>query len=178
MPSKNKKLEKKEDSLLFAFKFVSLFLVISAITYLLLSITSLPNLLAAFSSQIFLKAFFGVDSTLILNSAYPLLITPNLSAEIVDLCSGKIEIAVMLGIILGSFEKKRDYRIRGAIVGILLLLAFNALRISTTVYFFDIGNLQWSAVFHDVLFRIFLIVVIVTYFAIWYYYDQPRKKKA
>lgn len=84
----------------------------------------------------------------------------------------------MFGIVFASFEKKMDYRIYGFVVGAAVMLLFNAIRISTTIYYFDAGELEWSAALHDFLFRMFLIVIIVTYYAIWYYYDQPRKKKA
>jgi len=169
---------KRVSNLVLTFKFVSLFLLYGAISYLLLSLTNIPNLVAAFSSQLALKLFFGLNSILSISQQFPLLQTPNLTAQITDLCSGKIELAVLFGIVFASFEKKMDYRIYGFVVGAAVMLLFNAIRISTTIYYFDAGELEWSAALHDFLFRMFLIVIIVTYYAIWYYYDQPRKKKA
>lgn len=173
----NRNIGKKESTLLLTFKFVSLFLLFGAISYFLLSLTNIPNLIAAYSSQFMLKMIYSLDSLLVLSGQFPLLKTPNLTAQIVDLCSGKIELAVMFGIIFASFEKKLNYRIWGFLAGLFVMLLFNSIRISTTIYLFDIGNLEWSAALHDFLFRMFLIVVIVTYYAIWYYYDQPRKPK-
>ncbi|MFH1750170.1 MAG: exosortase/archaeosortase family protein [Candidatus Micrarchaeota archaeon] len=162
------------------FKFVSLFLLIAGIAYFTLSSTKIMQYVAAISSQFALKALYGLDSSIAFSqfpSPNPVILTPRLSAEIVDLCAGILELAVLAGIVFASFEKKMGYRIKGFALGLLLLLVFNALRISTTIYYFDLGNLEWSAALHDFLFRLLLIVVIVTYYAIWYFYDIPRKKR-
>ncbi len=173
----NKTRTKKSNTLKLAFKFVSLFLALFIGSYFLLSLTNFPNYLAAITSQLVLQLFFGMDSSLVLNQAFPIIQTPNLLAQIIDLCSGKIEIAVLAGIIFSSFEKRMDYRIKGFLVGLFVMLTFNAFRIALTIYLFDLGNLEWSAIFHDLLFRIFLIIVIVSYYAIWYFYDFPRKTR-
>ncbi|MEK6954253.1 MAG: exosortase/archaeosortase family protein [Candidatus Micrarchaeota archaeon] len=174
MPKKRAK-QRKVNNLYLTFKFVSLFLALSLFAYLVLSLTNIPNLVAAYTSQLALKVFFNLNSALILNGQFPLIQTPNLLAQIVDLCSGKIELAVMFGIIFASFEKRMGYRVKGFLLGVLVMLAFNAIRIATTIYYFDVGALEWTAALHDFLFRMFLIIVIVTYYAIWYYYDLPRK---
>ena len=166
----------KDSNLIAAFKFVSLFFGLFIIGYFALSLTKIPNYVAAITSQFVLSAFFGADSILTYSSSVPVISIHSLNANILDLCSGAIEIAVMFGIIFSSLEKKMRYRIWGFAIGLLTLLSFNAFRIATTIYYFDLGNLEWSAALHDFLFRIFLIIIIVTYYAIWYFYDQPRKK--
>ncbi|MFH1443241.1 MAG: exosortase/archaeosortase family protein [Candidatus Micrarchaeota archaeon] len=167
----------KDSTSVLAFKFVSLFLLLFISSYFLLSLTPFPNHIAAIGSQLSLKLLFGLDSSIDYSSQFPQIRTPNISASILDLCSGALEIAVMFGIIFASMEKKISYRIKGFVAGLLLLLIFNSLRISTTIYYFNLGAIEWSAALHDFLFRIFLIVILVTYYAIWYFYDQPRKKR-
>ncbi|MFH0971868.1 MAG: exosortase/archaeosortase family protein [Candidatus Micrarchaeota archaeon] len=176
MPLNRLKTRKGEDNPLLAFKFLALFLVLAGIAYFALSLTQIPNHIAAYSSQLLLKIAFNIDSSIAIRQ-FPVIQTPNLSAQIIDLCSGSLELAILFGIVFGSFEKKMNYRINGFLVGMLVLLAFNAVRISTSIYFLHYGGLEWGVAVHDVLFRIFLIVVIVTYYSIWYFYDQPRKKR-
>ncbi|MEK6843208.1 MAG: exosortase/archaeosortase family protein [Candidatus Micrarchaeota archaeon] len=172
------KANKKDNSWYLAFKFISLFFILTLAFNFAISLTQIPNLIAAYSSKLFLNGLFGIDANILQNLDFPIIQTPNLTAIIVDLCSGKLELAILFGIIFASFEKKMDYKIKGFIIGGLLLILFNALRISTIIYFFDSRNIEWSAIFHDLLFRIFLVIIIVTYYAIWYYYDLPRKTKA
>ncbi|MBI5224438.1 exosortase/archaeosortase family protein [Candidatus Micrarchaeota archaeon] len=172
------KTNRKDNSWYLAFKFISLSFILTLSLNFAISITNIPNIIAAYTSKLFLNTLFGIDASVLLNADFPIIQTQNLTAIIIDLCSGKLEIAILFGIIFASFEKKTNYKIKGFAVGVLLLLIFNAIRISTTIYFFDSGNIQWSAIFHDLLFRMFLVIIIVTYYAIWYYYDLPRKSKA
>jgi len=168
------KKPKPEDNIpLNGLKFLAIFLILFLPSYFILSPISELNDFAAISSQFFLKTFFGTDSQILPNHPFPLLKTEKLVAEISDLCSAKIEIALMFALIFASFEKKLPYRFKGFLGGLLFLLFFNALRISTTIYFFNANNLAASALFHDILFRISIVIAIVTYYAIWYYY---RKK--
>ncbi len=177
MRSSKLKNRKQGNSLVLAFKFVALFLVFAGISYFAILPTRFPNQVAAVTSQLSLKWLFNIDSEVVSVQSYPGLATPNMLASIVDLCSGKLEIAILIGIIFGSFEKRLDYRLKGFLAGLLVLLVFNALRISTTIYFLNSGDAQWAASLHDVLFRIFLIVAIVTFYTIWYFYDKPRSRR-
>ncbi len=162
-------------SLLSAFKFISLFLALSVPAYLVLLPIRELNAFAALSSQFLLSLLFGIPSSVSASGAFPLLQIGSLSAEFIDLCAAKLELAVLFGIVFASFEKPLAYRVKGFAAGALFLFSFNALRISLTLRFFSAGDVAWSAVLHDVFFRASLVVALVTFYAIWYYYGLPRK---
>ena len=167
-----KKTKPKDNIPLNGLKFLAIFLILFVPSYIILSPISELNDFATISSQFFLKTFFGVDSSIVWNAPFPFLKTEKLVAEISDLCSAKIEIALMFALVFASFEKKLSYRLNGFLGGLLFLFVFNALRISTTIYFFNANNLAASALFHDILFRISIVIAIVTYYALWYYWRK------
>ncbi len=158
-----------------AFKFVLLFLALSLPAYLVLERLSLLNYIAAYSSAWLLQNLFSLPTIVVEGYSHPFLSLQGFMVEIIDLCSGKIEIALMFGFLFASFEKSLSYRIKGFLVGLFLLLVFNAVRIAFTVQSFASNSLGVSAFFHDVLFRVSLVLFLVTYYALWYYYDLPRK---
>ena len=158
-----------------AFKFVLFFLALALPTYLFLGQFPSLNYLAAYSSAWLLQNAFSLPVQVIAGYSHPFLSLPGLMVEIVDLCSGKLEAALMFGFLFASVEKPFRYRIQGFLAGVLLLAFFNAVRIAVTVNFFATNDIPSSAFFHDVLFRLSLVLFLVTYYALWYYYDLPRK---
>jgi hypothetical protein len=56
-------------------------------------------------------------------------------------------------------------RLKGFAIGLLVLLLFNPVRIALSIKFVD-------PIIHDVLFRITLVVVLVSFYALWYYWEK------
>ncbi|MBU1198023.1 exosortase/archaeosortase family protein [Candidatus Micrarchaeota archaeon] len=157
-----------------AFKFIALFLVLSIPAFLLLQNLSLLNLIAAYSSAFLLSTVFHLPAHVLPSNPYPIIGMSTFMVEIIDLCAAKVEIAVLLGILMATFEKSLSYRVKGFLAGLLAIFIFNAFRIALTVHFFANNQLTASILFHDVLFRLSLVLFLVTYYILWYYYDQPR----
>ena len=105
----------------------------------------------------------------------PLMVFPDFTAEIVDYCSGAVEIAILFGIILASDDRSIKTRLLGFFVGVLFVLTFNILRISTTLFFYSPSTPVISAIFHDLLFRASLVVFVATYYAVWYFWGITAK---
>ena len=55
--------------------------------------------------------------------------------NIISLCSGKLEIALLISFILATSEMRLTYRIVGSIIAIIFIIVFNFLRILITIYF-------------------------------------------
>ena len=155
-----------------AFKFVSIFAVLFTASYIVLLPLGFLNWVAAASSQVVLSSFFGVASTIVNAIPFPLIKAPNITAEISDLCSMKVEMAVLFGIVFASHERTLRYRVKGFLAALALVFLFNPIRIATTIYFFNASNLPASSLFHDILFRASIILFIVTFYAVWYYWDR------
>ena len=150
-----------------ALKFVALFGLFAGIAYALLAFTPLSQLfsqIAAYCS-LFVLQLFGVQAQLVFENSVPHIVTQAADAEINLVCAGILEIAVLFGIIFASFEKSLRSRIKGFAIGLLVLLLFNPFRIALSIKYVD-------PVIHDVLFRITLVVVLVSYYALWYYWEK------
>lgn len=104
-------------------------------------------------------------------SPNPIVQGDGFEAEINYYCSGALEIAVMFGAIFASQDRTLKRRAIGFAAGAVAAIAFNALRISATLYVFSYSAPMISAAFHDVLFRASIVAFVATYYAIWYYWD-------
>lgn len=152
-----------------ALKFVALFAVLTASAYAALAFTPLSQVfseIAARSSTLVLQAL-GVESSIAYENVVPHVVTATADAEINAVCAGLVEIAVLFGIVFASFEKALRSRVKGFALGLLVLLLFNPFRIALSLKYVD-------PIVHDVLFRVTLVVVLVTYYAIWYYWNNNK----
>ncbi len=134
--------------------------------YLLFSSTTFLHEIAARLSQVFLS-LLGKASVLSFNGV-PFLQVENLSVEISNLCSGGLELALLAGFILASKDRTKKHRAKGLVAGFLFFTVFNAARIAFTVNSF---GTVWFEPLHEALFRVVLIIGLVTFYAIWYYWD-------
>lgn len=160
-----KTIEQNKGELEKAVKFVLLFALIAIASYLLLNYTPLKRFfgtMAAESSQTFLNALGTPSQIGLLENGNYYIETQDLLAELNEACAALVEIAVLAGIVFASFEKSLKERMRGFVLGLVLLLLFNPLRISLSVLFLD-------PLVHDVLFRVMLVITIIVFYAWWYY---------
>ncbi len=143
--------------------------IVAVPLYLLFSVTTILHQIAAHLSRLFLF-FLGKTATIIINAqnGVPHLQLPGVDAEISNLCSGSLELALLVGFIAASRDKTVEQRIKGILVGVLFFVLFNAARIAFTINSF---GTPWFEPLHEALFRVVLIVGLVTYYAIWYYFE-------
>jgi len=97
--------------------------------------------------------------------------------EISRLCSGDIEIALLISLLIASLDVLLIWRILGSIIGSILLLAMNPLRIVVTLMITRDSGMGVGDFYHSVIFRLFLFVVLVLYYFIWYQLFVKRKCK-
>lgn len=153
-------------------KFLIIFGVVALVASFALQYVSVLNFVAAGSTQAVLGAL-GRPSVLQTDaSGLPHLFFEKgvvaagaVDAEFNDLCAGKIELAVLLGIIVASIDRKRRARALGFVLGALLFFLFNPLRAAFTLLF---AGSAWLGIIHDVFFRVSLVFIIVVYYALWY----------
>ena len=161
-----------------ALKFVASFAILSVAAYFFISLFFPLKLVAAEAGSFFLTALGKpsyAETGLGLN---PVIVSSDFSAEIVDLCSGAIETAVLFGIIFASEDRRLYDRARGFAAGAVALAVFNAARISLTLALYSPSFPTASAVLHDVLFRASIVVFVAAYYAIWYYWGELAGKVA
>lgn len=137
--------------------------LIGGATYALLSF-AMPLLqqLTAMLASLFLL-LFGASS-----SQGASLVFNSLSAQIVPLCVGDIEIAVLVGAIASTADRKIRDRVYGVIGAFVFVMLINALRIAATMLAWQWFGFEALEAVHSVLFRVVLVVAIVGYYAAWY----------
>src|SRR3989338_1468668 len=90
------------------------------------------------------------------------------------LCTGSTETIILLSAIFATFEIEWKKRLVGAAAGIVAVFAFNLVRIFVTVWSILTQPLGVVGLWHEVLFRIFLFVVIAGLY--WAWLRWSRKK--
>lgn len=87
--------------------------------------------------------------------------------EISPLCSGLLEMLLLASAILATRNEKWSSRIRGAIVGVMVLYGFNLLRMVVTLLQLEHASLSFAVFTHDFLFRLLLILGFVFVYGGW-----------
>lgn len=154
-------------------RFVTIFLAVSFAAWLVLSATALPNEVAAQSSNALLS-LFGKSGLVAEQDGVPHLVfaegvlsSSAVDAEVSGLCSGALELAVLIGIVVASEDRSWRKRAAGAVGALAVVLVFNPIRIAVTLLYADSA---WLSALHEVGFRVSLVVLIVFYYAVWYYW--------
>lgn len=142
-------------------KFIVLFALVAGIFYYLTEPASMGMRTLAAQSSAALLGAFGVPVYVSAPQGEPLIQTANLVAVIVELCSGRLELAVLLGVILASADRTLKARLVGVAGAFGFVLIVNPVRIALTMQYF-------SPLVHDVLFRFTVLLLIIGYYALWY----------
>jgi len=121
---------------------------------------------------------FGIPS-----SASDNVITLNVRGESTDfvvsqLCSGDIEIALLVSLLIATFDVLLIWRIFGIFIGAGILLLLNPLRIAITLMITRDSGMEAGNLYHSIIFRLFLFVILVLYYFAWYRAFARRGSKA
>ncbi|NUN11405.1 exosortase/archaeosortase family protein [Candidatus Micrarchaeota archaeon] len=159
----------ESDSFKKGVKFIGLFLLYAAIAGVFFYFTPLEKETTRFAAKASQQSLqlVGISANYI-ETDYPHLVNEDFDATINEVCSGGIELIVLFGIIFASFEKPLRERIKGFLVGVIILVIFNLVRITATIYFL-------SDFLHSFFFRVTLVIVIVLYYWFWFY--EPLKQR-
>lgn len=100
--------------------------------------------------------------------------------NIVGLCTGTLEIIILVGAILATLGISFKKKLIGIIIGIIVGIIFNLLRIFVTINIILFNNIEFAEFMHDFLFRIILFVYITGFYVVWFYFSMnglPKKIK-
>ena len=96
--------------------------------------------------------------------------------RITDLCTGLLELTVLVSAIIASLGINWKKRLIGVIGAIVAVFAFNFLRIIVSINIILENNLQAAEFAHDLFFRVFLVIVIVGFYGLWFWWATGKKK--
>jgi exosortase/archaeosortase family protein len=92
------------------------------------------------------------------------------------LCTGVLEIVVLIAAMLASFGIGPKEKLKGIIIAIIAGIIFNILRIFVTVNIVLTQNMQTIELTHDLLFRAVLFVYIVGVYVVWFNWAMKQKQ--
>lgn len=93
------------------------------------------------------------------------------------LCTGILEIIILISAIIASFGVKWKEKVVGIIAAIILGVIFNILRIWVTINLLFSQNVATVEIAHDALFRIILFVYIAVVYIIWFYWAANKNER-
>lgn len=91
------------------------------------------------------------------------------------LCTGVLEIIILVSAIIASFGVSWRKKIIGVIAAAILGALFNLLRIWVTINLILTQNTQTVELAHDMLFRFILFIYIFAVYVIWFYWAAKEK---
>lgn len=158
----------KADQIALGAKFILGIIAFYTLFRLLFSLADLAPLKAFTAAASYgLLKLAGVPATLSFGSD-PVIRVGDVDGVISNLCAGDLEIALVLAVVLSTWDRTWKQRFVGSVSGILLILIANPIRIATVLAAGAWFNWDFSSIVHDILFRLMLILVIVVFYFAWY----------
>lgn len=90
------------------------------------------------------------------------------------LCTGLLEMLILASVIIASFGVGAKEKILGIIAALVAIVIFNTFRIVATVLMILNLDLQTAELSHNILFRIFLFLVIAGFYFVWFMWAVKR----
>lgn len=126
------------------------------------------------SLSVLFLGFFGINA----EASSPFILGVfSKKVEIIPLCVGDFEIAVLLGAIAATEDRKIRERLMGMIGGAFFVFLVNPLRISLTLGTGVWWGIQTMDFVHSLLFRAVLLLVIIGFYVLWYIGPQVLGNK-
>jgi exosortase/archaeosortase family protein len=92
------------------------------------------------------------------------------------LCTGLMELFILIAAILATPETKLRKKVVGLTAAFIATLFFNVLRITATIHAIESGQLSTATFTHDILFRLSLLVVIAGVYGTWFWWVKVKSK--
>lgn len=90
------------------------------------------------------------------------------------LCTGLLEIIILISAILASFGINTKAKLIGVLVAILVGIVFNIIRIIITIHIVLTQNISVVEFAHDILFKTILFIYITVFYVAWFYWAKNK----
>jgi len=129
----------------------------------------------AFLTSLILS-IFGVQNELVYGEPVLLLLHNfPIPISISYLCTGLLELSIVIAAVAASFGIDQQKRFIGIIAGIATIFAFNLARIVLSIGIILLFGLEIGELSHELLFRIFLFLVIAGFYWVWFNWATKGK---
>jgi exosortase/archaeosortase family protein len=169
------KSSQKKQFTFFMLGFVLSYLILTGITYLIPEIFF--DLLTGLGAKGLLQ-LQGLEVIEFIGENYQMLVGPAGSGKTIIiswLCSGVLEIIILVSAMLASFGISWKKKFIGIIFAIIVGYVFNLLRVWTTINIILTQNVQTIEFAHDFLFRAVLFVYIIVFYVAWFHFSVRKE---
>jgi len=172
---KKTKFSFRSKTLKTGFIFLLSFLLFFLIIFLLLSLIPLQTYINYFygvTSNFILNVIFGIASSFSFDWATTggsviLISSLDYPVYISFLCTGILELSVLLSAILATKTVSWKKRLYGVLIAMGVVGIFNIIRISFTTFLITRLNIGVADFFHSFLFRLFMVIIILGTYYLW-----------
>lgn len=173
---------KKEDA-----RKTGIFFLLAAIIYTLLHFSSkafpvefYENITA--QSVLFVLKLFGVQGAITIQEPVLITLASGIKIEISYLCTGLMELFVIIAAIAASHGISLKKRAVGILAALIVAPLFNLFRITATIFLIlNSGSIELIDFTHNILFRITLFFAIAGIYTVWFIWavqeDIQKSKK-
>lgn len=170
---------KRKQFTFFVLGFVVIYLLLTTIIYPF----EMPAKIFTGSISELLMGIQGVETTFLgliefeLEEAYAFTINHTNQLIVISwLCTGILEIIILVSAILASFGIALKKKLIGVLFAIISGFIFNFIRIWITLNIIMMQEAQVFEIAHDVLFRLTLLIYIVIVYVIWFSWAEGKLK--
>ncbi len=157
----------------FLIYFVFVYLVFSGVFQFLFPLQAVEEFIAG-PTLSFLKAI-GHPGSIVLGEPVLIQLENGTGIVISELCTGLMELFIVVSAILASVGIEWRKRVAGAIASVIVLQLFNFARIfATLLVILGSNSLQTIEFTHNVLFRAFLFIVVAGTYIGWFYLSAKK----
>ncbi|MFH1240226.1 MAG: exosortase/archaeosortase family protein [Candidatus Diapherotrites archaeon] len=162
-------------------KFLLVFVIIYSLLYFGFNFIVPLEMFEFFVASIVMSllGIMGVKGSIVLQEPVLILLESSLEIQISYLCTGLMEIFIVIGAVLASLGIEMRKRLIGIVAGVVFAFVFNIFRIVVTILFAVSnpapGVLEFT---HDILFRVTLFVVIAGFYIVWFLWATNQLENA
>ena len=174
---KNIKSDQKKQFTFFVLGFIFFYLLL---TFLITPIEPFAKEFTSSSSAVLLSMqgveisesdFYTADDGEIV---YSFFVGSDQKSQIIisSLCTGVLEIIILICAMLASFGITLNKKLIGIVVAIFSGIIFNIVRVFVTINIILIANPEVVEFAHDLLFRVILLLYIMVVYVAWFYWSE------
>lgn len=131
---------------------------------------------AVAGTELAILSALGIFGELVIGETAIISLANGIQIQISELCTGMLELLILVAAIIASIGIRWRERIIGAAAGAVAILLFNFFRITATIIIIlaepGIETIEFA---HNVLFRIFLFFAIAIAYIAWFYWAVQRQ---
>ena len=151
--------------------FISVYLILMSLTLLIVPLTLIEGYHAIASNEILKMA--GIEGKIVFTEPVQILIGEQTNQQTIlisFLCSGLIELIVLISCISATFNADLKKKLKGIALALVAWLILNPIRIALTILIALNASVEIAEIVHGILFKLSLFIIIIGIYFVWMKY--------